>query len=82
MMKTYRRALALALEASTEVVHNDIRAATAKEDGVIATETTASARDNNRLAIVPQLLGSHIMKYGLLVQADVAQRVLAAEVEC
>jgi hypothetical protein len=57
--QTYRRALALALEASTKVIHNNIRAPTAKEDSVLAPKSTARARHNDRLAIVPQFLGRH-----------------------
>jgi hypothetical protein len=57
--ETYRWALALALEASTKVVHDNVRAAAAKEDGVLATESTTSTRDHNRLAVISQLLRSH-----------------------
>jgi hypothetical protein len=71
-METYPGALALAFKASTEVVHDDVRAATAEEDGVFATKTTASARHNNRLAIVPQFLRSHIVLCETMLNADLA----------
>jgi hypothetical protein len=57
--KTYRWARTLALEAATQVVHNDVRAATAKEDGILATQSTTSTRDDNGLAVVSQLLRRH-----------------------
>jgi len=52
---TYLGALALALEASAEIVHDDARATAAEEDGVLAAQSTARTRHHDRLAVIPQL---------------------------
>jgi hypothetical protein len=62
---TYLRPLALAFEASTEIVHDDARAAAAEEDGILATKATAGTRYHNRLAVIPQLRRCHDVRISL-----------------
>jgi hypothetical protein len=57
--QTDLRALALALEAPSKVVDHHVCAAAAEEDGILATQATAGACHDHRLAVVPQLLRSH-----------------------
>jgi hypothetical protein len=59
LRETYLWAFALALEAASKIVHNNIRAAASEEDGILAPKPTTGARDNDRLAIIPQVLSSH-----------------------
>lgn len=58
-METYRCTTALALEASTKVVHDDICAAASEEDGILATQTAAGTSNHDRLAVVSQFVGAH-----------------------
>lgn len=54
-MQTYRGASSLALEASAQIVHNNVGATAAKEDGILATQATASTRHDYRLAVIAEL---------------------------
>lgn len=50
----YLAVTTLALEATAEVVHDDVGTSAAKEDGICASETTTGTGDNDGLAVPAQ----------------------------
>lgn len=46
----------LALDSTAQVIHNDIGTALSKEESICSSQSSSSACDDNRLAIVAELI--------------------------
>lgn len=76
----YLVAAAFALERSTQVIHHHISTPRGEEEGIGSSESTASAGDHDRLAIVAKLLCSHILIHVQTVKSQLGRMSKMAKV--